>query len=97
MGCLPAGPTVLYEDNDSCRAQTENPLHHKRTKHVDVDYHYTRQMVEEGVVKLVRVATEDQVADIMTKPLGRTRFSKMVDALNSALPAQHVSCVVDWR
>ena len=69
MGCVPVEPTILFEDNDSCRAQTENPLHHKRTKHIDIAYHFTRQMVEEGVVKLQRVGTEDQIADLLTKPL----------------------------
>ena len=82
MGCEPTEPTVLFEDNDSCRAQTENPLHHKRTKHIDISYHYTRQMVEEGIVQLVRVGTGDQVADIMTKPLGKTLFKRHFDMLS---------------
>jgi len=81
MGCMPNGPTVLFEDNNSCISQTENPLHHKRTKHIDVAYHFTRQMVEEEVVLLMKISTTDQVADMLTKPLGRTLFSKHFDAL----------------
>ncbi len=76
------GPTVLFEDNNSCIAQSENPLHHKRTKHIDIAYHYTRQMVEEDVVYLERVGTEDQIADVLTKPLDKILFGKHFDALN---------------
>jgi hypothetical protein len=75
-------PTVLFEDNNSCIAQTENPLHHKRTKHIDVYYHYTRQMVEEDIVVLEKIDTSDQIADMLTKPLSKTLFKKHVDCLN---------------
>ena len=64
-------PTILFEDNNSCIAQSENPLHHKRTKHIDVYYHFTRQMVKEGIVKLIKIDTIEQVADMLTKPLGK--------------------------
>lgn len=82
MGCPPNGPTTLYEDNNSCIAQTENPLHHKRTKHIDIAYHLTRQMVEENVVRLERVDSENQLADMFTKPLGPMRFQKLFKMLN---------------
>ena len=55
MGCTATEPTVLHENNNSCIAQTENPLHHKRTKHIDIAYHFTRQMVDEDVVVLVKI------------------------------------------
>jgi hypothetical protein len=82
LGCEMIQPTILFEDNNSCIAQTENPLHHKRTKHIDVYYHYTRQMVEEDIVVLKRIDTSDQVADMLTKPLRKTLFKKHVDCLN---------------
>ena len=82
MGCGVVEPTILYEDNDSTRAQTENPLHHKRTKHIDIAYHFTRQMVEEEVVKIVRINTGNQIADIITKPLGPTKFNKLYAMLS---------------
>ena len=81
MGCVIQGPTVMFEDNNSCIAQTENPLHHKRTKHIDVSYHFTRQMVEEDLVVLEKVGTEDQVADMLTKPLCKALFHKHLEML----------------
>jgi hypothetical protein len=82
IGFEPQGPTTLYEDNNGCISQTENPLHHKRTKHVGVDYHYTREKVEEGIVQLVKIDTKDQVADMLTKPLGKVLFRKLIACLN---------------
>ncbi len=76
MDCEQKSATVLFEDNNSARAQTENPLHYKRTKHVDIAYHFTRQMVSEEVVKLVRINSEDQVADLLTKPLVKATFAR---------------------
>ena len=82
MTCVLSEPTVLFEDNNSCIAQTENPLHHKRTKHIDVYYHFTRQMVAEGVIKLDKVDTGDQLADMLTKPLVRPVFEKHLMSLH---------------
>ena len=70
MGCTATEPTVLHEDNNSY------PLHHKRTKHIDIAYHFTRQMIDKNVVVLVKIDTADQVADMLTKPLGNILFSK---------------------
>ena len=82
MGCKIENPIMLFEDNNSCIAQTENPLHHKRTKHIEVYYHYTRQMVEEDIVVLEKINTEKQLADMLTKPLNKTLFKKHVEKLN---------------
>ena len=75
MGCTAIEPTVLHEDNNSCIVQTENPLHYKRTKHIDVAYHFTRQMIDENVVVLVKINTA-KMADMLTKPLRNILFSK---------------------
>lgn len=81
MGCEQIGPTLIYEDNDGAKAQTENPLHHKRTKHVDIAYHYSRQLVSDEIVILERIDTKDQLADIMTKPLVRSVFERLYNML----------------
>jgi hypothetical protein len=81
MGFAQESATVLYEDNHSTIAQTENPLHHKRTKHIDVSYHFTREMVKEKVVVLKWISTDDQPADMLTKPLPKSVFKKFYKML----------------
>ena len=53
---------------------TENPVFHDWSKHIGIKYHYIRDMVEKGAVKLQYVATEEQTADVFTKPLARSKF-----------------------
>jgi hypothetical protein len=77
LGFEQNGPTIIMEDNQGCIALSENPINHRRTKHIDVRYHYTRERVEAGAVKLVYVPTEWQLADLLTKPLEAPRLAKL--------------------
>ena len=49
-------------------------MFHDKSKHIEIKYHYIRDMVQRGVVKLQYVATEEQIADVLTKPLVRVKF-----------------------
>nr|GEZ64177.1 hypothetical protein [Tanacetum cinerariifolium] len=61
----------LYRDNKSAIALCWNNVQHSRAKHIDVRYHFIKEQVENGIVKLYFVRTEYQLADIFTKPLPR--------------------------
>ena len=52
----------------------ENPVFHDKSKHIEIKYHYIRDMVQRGAVKLLYVVTEEQIADVLTKPLARMKF-----------------------
>ena len=69
----PTSPTVIFEDNQGCIALSENPVHHKRTKHIDIRFHYTRDLVACGVIILKYISTADQLADLLTKALPAPR------------------------
>ncbi|GJY17867.1 retrovirus-related pol polyprotein from transposon TNT 1-94 [Tanacetum coccineum] len=58
-----------------------NNVHHSRAKHIDVRYHFIKEQVEKGIVKLYFVQTEYQLADIFTKPLPRERFNFLIEKL----------------
>ena len=49
----------IYCDNQSCVKLSENPMFHDKSKHIDIKYHYIRDMVQRGAVKLQYVATEE--------------------------------------
>ena len=64
------GPMILHMDSKSAMALAKNPTHHKRSKHIDIKYHWLREhSYESGTVDLVHCATGDMVADVMTKAL----------------------------
>lgn len=52
----------------------KNPTFHARTKHIDVQFHFVRDMVEDGKVNLEKVDTMRNVADALTKPMGTAKF-----------------------
>jgi hypothetical protein len=63
------GVLTLYCDNLSAINISKNPIQHSRTKHIDIHHHFIRDLVEEKVVTLEHVTTEEQLADIFTKAL----------------------------
>jgi hypothetical protein len=66
----------IYSDNTACIALTKDPVAHARTKHIEVRYHYIRQLVAYGKTTLLYLRTEDMLADILTKPLPVTAFRR---------------------
>ena len=56
-------------------------MFHDKTKHIEVRYHYIRDMVQKGAIKLKYVPTEEQVADLLTKPLAHVKFEYFRDKL----------------
>ncbi|GKB18681.1 retrovirus-related pol polyprotein from transposon TNT 1-94 [Tanacetum coccineum] len=71
----------LYCDNKNAIALCCNNVQHSRAKHIDIRYHFIKEQVENGIVKLYFVRTEYQMADIFTKPLPRERFNFLIDKL----------------
>jgi hypothetical protein len=74
-------PTVIYCDNQSCIKLSENPVFHDRSKHIEIRYHFIRDRVQKGAVKLQYIPTDQQVADILTKPLAKGKFEAFRDKL----------------
>ena len=59
-----------------------NPVQHSKTKHIQIHHHFLRGHVLKGDISIEHVSTEDQLADIFTKPLDEKRFSKLRCELN---------------
>jgi hypothetical protein len=72
----------LLCDNKSAIKIANNPVQHSRTKHIDIRYHFIRDHVSKGDIKIDGVSTDDQLADIFTKPLDESQFCKLRNELN---------------
>ena len=66
----------LMCENTSAVSMEKNPIHHKRTKHIDVRHHFLRDNVEKGYILLTYCPTEEQIADIFTKALSKDQFER---------------------
>jgi len=60
---------------------SKNPVEHKRTKHIDIRHHFVREAITTDKVTLEHCATDEMVADPMTKELGTTKHDKHVEAM----------------
>ena len=53
---------------------SENPVFHDKSKHIEIKYHYIRDMVQRGAIKLQYVAMDEHITDVLMKPLARVKF-----------------------
>lgn len=79
-----SSPVILHCDNQSAIRIALNGLLHARTKHIDIRYHFIREAIENDLVELVYMPTNNMVADIFTKALVRSRIQYLVGELGLA-------------
>ena len=66
--------TCIHCENQSCVKLLENSVFHEKSKHIEIKYHYIGDIVQRGEVKLQYVAMDEQIVDVLTKPLARVKF-----------------------
>lgn len=74
-------PTTILEDNRGCIEFVETDRKSRRSKHIDTRMHYTKDLVDKGVVVLQYCPSEEMTADILTKPLGAVKQQRFVEAM----------------
>ena len=72
---------TIRANNKGAIALAENPMHHGRTKHIEIQHHFIREKVSEGLIKLTFVPTKEEAADGLTKPLAGEAFIKFIQGL----------------
>jgi hypothetical protein len=72
--------TTLYCDNQPALKLTEDDNYRARTKHIDIRYHFIRQVVTSGAIKLLYCPTEDMLADALTKALPKWKATTHIQA-----------------
>ena len=71
---------TVHCDSQSAICLSKNQIHHEKTKHIDLKLHFVRLEVSKGVVKLVKIYTDDNLADILTKSLPNAKFEFCVNS-----------------
>ena len=72
---------VILSDSTSVAAIAANPVYHSKTKHFEIDLHFIRDKVMKGEIEISYVASKDQTADVLTKPL--PHYNSIISEANS--------------
>nr|GEZ49640.1 ribonuclease H-like domain-containing protein [Tanacetum cinerariifolium] len=78
--------TLVYCDNVSAVYLSANPVQDQRTKHIEIDIHFVRYMVQTGHIRVLHVPSRYQYADIFTKGLSTALFEDFLSSLSVRLP-----------
>lgn len=73
--------SIIFCDNVPAAYLSDNPVHRKRTKHVELDIHFVRECTALGQLRVLHVPTQHQFVDIMTKGLPTTLFEEVRGSL----------------
>ena len=77
-------PIQIYGDNRGSIDIVKNPVKHNRTKHIDIRYHFIRELNQAKVITVNHVASDDNIADVLTKPLPKLKYEKFHHSLFGA-------------
>jgi hypothetical protein len=88
--------TIVHCDNISVVYMSGNPVQHRRTRHIEIDIHFVREKVALGQVRVLRIPTKAQFADIFTEGLPIQPFTDIRFSLNVVEPHVDTTGMLDY-
>jgi len=85
LGLLPKeSPTLVLGDNEGAIALTKNPQFHKRSKHIEIRWHWVREQVQQGTINVESCQDPEQMANVLTKALPHPKHKKHIEGMGLA-------------
>ena len=73
--------TKIHIDNNSTLCIIRNPVYHSKTKHIEIRHHFIRDCYEKRLIQIVKIHTDNNVADLLTKSFDVSRFQFLVASI----------------
>ncbi|GJQ96957.1 hypothetical protein Tco_0008096 [Tanacetum coccineum] len=73
--------TKIHVDNESAICVVKNPVYHSKTKHIEIRHHFIRDSYEKRLIEMVKIHTDYNVADLLTKAFDVTRFQFLIASI----------------
>ncbi|GJX06926.1 hypothetical protein Tco_0194858 [Tanacetum coccineum] len=73
--------TKIYIDNESTICIVKNPVFHSKTKHIEIRYHFIRDSHEKKLIQVIKIHTDQNVADLLTKAFDASRFNFLITSI----------------
>ena len=71
----------IYCDSETAIAISHNPIHHSKTKHIELRYHFMKDHILKGNIELIFVNTNEEITDVFTKALDSTKLNNILQML----------------
>lgn len=75
-------PIIIHEDNIPCIKFSEEPREHQRMKHIDIKFVFVRDLIKKGILKIKYIPSQEQPADVFTKPLPKSQCQRLFNLLD---------------
>nr|GEU83943.1 putative ribonuclease H-like domain-containing protein [Tanacetum cinerariifolium] len=73
--------TKIHVDNESAICVVKNPVHHSKSKHIEIRHHFIRDSYKKRLIEMVKIHTDSNIADLLTKAFDVTRFEFLVASI----------------
>ncbi|GJZ34633.1 hypothetical protein Tco_0580450 [Tanacetum coccineum] len=75
--------TKIHVDNESAICVVKNPVYHSKTKHIEIRHHFIRDSYKKRLIEMVKIHTDNNVADLLTKAFDVSRFNFLVASIDA--------------
>ncbi|GJU16928.1 RmlC-like cupins superfamily protein [Tanacetum coccineum] len=97
LGLIISSPILVYYDNASAITLASNPIQHAKTKHIEIDCHFARDKIRQGLILPTYISTQHQLVDVLTKGISKAPHYQCLSKYGICDPYTLPTCRGKWN